>query len=204
MRIKPRPLARRGARELADQATCLAAAPAGGLIAAGSYDDAIEILDEDLNLLGKLEGHAGGCTALAFAAGGKLLVSTGEDGAAAVWCCERKALKARLACEGVDADRCGGGARPAPLGARVWRLRLRLRRGAQSRARYAAAASKHAAPTRPCRTRTPDGHTVGGVAVSPDGQLAACAAGKTVHLFEPAAGDVEATRCERPGMPAPS
>ena len=107
MRIKPRALARRGAHALADQATCLAAAPAGGLVAAGSYEDAIVLLDEDMKPLGQLEGHPGGSTSLAFAAGGKLLVSAGEDGAAAVWCCESKTLKARLACEGVDADRWG-------------------------------------------------------------------------------------------------
>ena len=45
-----------------------------------------------------------------------------------------------------------------------------------------------------CGGRTPDGHTVSCVACRPDGQLAACAAGKTVHLFEPGAEDVEATR----------
>ncbi|KIZ01805.1 hypothetical protein MNEG_6156 [Monoraphidium neglectum] len=99
-----------------------------------------------MNLIGKLEGHPGGSTALAFAAGGQLLVSAGEDGCAAVWRCDGRTLKARLACEGVDAD------------------------------------------------RTPDGHTVSCVAVSPDGALAACAAGKSIHLFEPGAEDVEATR----------
>ncbi|KAI8469457.1 MAG: WD40-repeat-containing domain protein [Monoraphidium minutum] len=149
MRIKPKPLAPRARRALADQPTALAAAPAGGLVAAGTYSDEIEILDEDLNLIASLEGHTGGCTALAFAAGGALLVSAGEDGCAAVWAVGGGgggALKARLPAEGVDAD------------------------------------------------RTPDGHTVGCVAVSPDGSLAACAAGKTVHLFEPAAEDIEATR----------
>jgi hypothetical protein len=42
--------------------------------------------------------------------------------------------------------------------------------------------------------RTPDGHSVGSVACSPDGKLAACGAGKTVHLFEVGADDIESTR----------
>lgn len=45
-----------------------------------------------------------------------------------------------------------------------------------------------------CKRRTPDGHTVSCVTCSPDGTLAACAAGKTVHLFELTAEDVEASR----------
>jgi hypothetical protein len=105
MRIQPVPLVARGTYTLAEQATCLATAPVGGLIAAGSYEEDIELLDLDMNLIGKLEGHPGGSTALAFAAGGQLLVSAGEDGCAAVWRCDGRTLKARLACEGVDADR---------------------------------------------------------------------------------------------------
>jgi hypothetical protein len=121
MRIKPKPLAPRGLHTLADGATCLAAAPAPAgaahgaphgaaapamLVAAGGYDDEIVLLDLDLNAAARLPGHAGGTNALAFA-GPARLVSAGEDGTAAVWDCRSHKLAARLACEGVDADRCG-------------------------------------------------------------------------------------------------
>ncbi len=121
MRIPPKPLVRRGTHTLADGATCLAtfagaagaapthassspAASPASLVAAGGYDDEIALLDEDMTLVAGLEGHAGGTNALAFAAP-RLLVSAGEDGTAAVWCCAGGGLRARLACEGVDADK---------------------------------------------------------------------------------------------------
>ncbi|GBF98413.1 hypothetical protein Rsub_10478 [Raphidocelis subcapitata] len=165
MRIKPKPLARRGSHALADGATCLAGAPAGAgaavAFAAGGYDDTIVLLDSDAKLVAELEGHPGGTNALAFApppaagaAGAALLlVSAGEDGTAAVWDCGAQACRARLACEGEDAD------------------------------------------------KTPDGHTVSCVSCSPDGALAACAAGKTVHLFALREEDVEGTRRVFPPSP---
>lgn len=106
MRIKPKPLLLRGTHALPDGATCLAVAPRGALVAAGSYGDQIDLMDEDMNLMGQLEGHPGGTNSLAFATE-QLLVSAGEDGTAAIWDCESKECKARLACEGVDADRWG-------------------------------------------------------------------------------------------------
>jgi len=123
MRIPPKPLSRRGTYTLADGATCLAAAPPPTpaaasaapdapaltpLMAAGGYDDAIALLDEDMHLVGSLEGHAGGVNALRFASP-RVLVSAGEDGTAAVWCCSTRDCRARLACEGVDADRWAAG-----------------------------------------------------------------------------------------------
>jgi hypothetical protein len=166
MRIPPKPLVRRGTHTLGDGATCLAVVPpprpaaaaandttststSAIVAAAGSFADEIALLDEDANVVATLaDAHAGGTVSLAFAPGGTLLVSAGEDGTVAIWDVKTRALATRLKCEGVDAD------------------------------------------------RTPDGHTVGCVAVSVDGSTAACAAGKTVHAFDLTGGgaNAEATR----------
>jgi hypothetical protein len=113
MRLKPKPFAALGLHAMPDGATCLAAAPAAAsagasaspLVAAGCYEDEVALLEAPgLTLVASLPGHAGGTNALAFA-GPALLVSAGEDGTAALWDCGARRLRARLACEGVDADR---------------------------------------------------------------------------------------------------
>lgn len=42
--------------------------------------------------------------------------------------------------------------------------------------------------------RTPDGHTVSHVVINPSGSLAACSAGRTLHLIDLAGDDYEQNR----------
>lgn len=119
-----------GATCLAAAPTAAAGDARRSLVAAGGYDSAIVLFDASaaavaaaaqsgsggddsggiggLAVVAELAGHEGGTTSLAFASP-TLLVSAGEDGTAAVWDCGEApgaaALKARLACEGVDVDK---------------------------------------------------------------------------------------------------
>lgn len=104
MRLKPKHLQLLQATELEDACTCLAQSADASLIAAGCCEHSIAIYNLELVEQHILEGHAGGTNSLAFAKGGKL-VSTGEDGHAAVWDCNKGTCLARLACEGEHVDR---------------------------------------------------------------------------------------------------
>lgn len=72
----------------------------------------ITVLSPQLQLLASLAGHEGGTTSLCWGRGG-VLVSAGEDGAAAFWSCSSSdgsggvggRCLARLQCEGVNADK---------------------------------------------------------------------------------------------------
>ncbi len=105
LRKPPKHLGHGASAELPDACTALAASRGQPLlIAAGTFECEISLFDEELCLLRSLQGHAGGAVSLAFAAG-NVLVSTGEDGTAAVWDAVRGELIARLPCEGEHVDR---------------------------------------------------------------------------------------------------
>jgi WD40 repeat protein len=90
--------------QLEEAVICLDISRDGALLAAGSVDEFIVVLDsKELRLLAKLDGHEGGTNSLAF--GAQRLVSAGEDGKAKLWNAKEGSCVAELACEGVDADR---------------------------------------------------------------------------------------------------
>jgi WD40 repeat protein len=89
---------------LEEAVICLDVSRDGSLLAAGSLVDEITVLDQQLQLVARLDGHEGGTNSLAFSS--CKLVSAGEDGKAKIW--DAKVLGAciaQLECEGVDADR---------------------------------------------------------------------------------------------------
>lgn len=91
--------------QLNDAVTCLCVSPDGDLVAAGSFENAIHVLDQHLQPVLQLSGHAGGTNSIQFASS-DVLVSAGEDGHAAVWDCRTGECRARLECEGKAADKC--------------------------------------------------------------------------------------------------
>lgn len=110
LRRQPKRLVCEHTHTLPDGCSCLALAGDAPLLAAGGWE-AIAVLSPQLQLLATLAGHAGGTTSLCWGRGG-VLVSAGEDGAAAIWSCSSSedgsmagACLARLQCEGVNADK---------------------------------------------------------------------------------------------------
>jgi WD40 repeat protein len=90
--------------QLEEAVTCLDISRDGALVAAGSVEDEIVVLDgKQLSLSARLNGHEGGTNSLAF--GAERLVSAGEDGKAKLWDAKEGSCVAELTCEGVDVDR---------------------------------------------------------------------------------------------------
>lgn len=104
VRIQPLHLQLQHSAELEDTCLCLALSQDLQLLAAGTCEPGIPVLDFSLQLQRTLAGHEGGVNSLAFAKGGKL-VSAGEDGHAAVWDASAGSCRARLECEGEHADK---------------------------------------------------------------------------------------------------
>ncbi|KAL4457845.1 hypothetical protein ABPG75_012710 [Micractinium tetrahymenae] len=95
--------------EMEEAAVCLALSPKGQLLAVGTVDDAIAVLDVGSGAVAHtLAGHRGGTNGLAFLSGNSL-VSVGEDGAARVWNVARAACLHELPVDAEGADRTRGG-----------------------------------------------------------------------------------------------
>ncbi|MEE2940960.1 MAG: protein kinase [Planctomycetota bacterium] len=65
--------------------TCLAVHPTGGLIAVGSSDHSVQLLAPDGTPRGRLLGHTGKPTAVAFSADGRLIATVGGERRLKVW-----------------------------------------------------------------------------------------------------------------------
>ena len=93
--------------ELEESVLCVALSAKERLLACGTAEDAIAVLDVDTGAVKfTLAGHHGGTTCLAWL-GGNTLVSCGEDGCARVWSVARQACVHTLEVPGEGADRCG-------------------------------------------------------------------------------------------------
>lgn len=95
--------------ELEEAPVVMALSPKGQLLAVGTVDEAIAVLDV---LSGKvahtLAGHGGGTNGLAFLSGNSL-VSVGEDGKARMWNVVRATCQHELTVDAEGADRTGSG-----------------------------------------------------------------------------------------------
>ncbi|PSC71527.1 WD-40 repeat [Micractinium conductrix] len=95
--------------EMEEAAVALALSPKGQLLAVGTVDDAISVLDVSSGKVAhSLPGHKGGTNRLTFL-GGNSLASVGEDGTARIWNVARGTCVHELSVDAEGADRVRGG-----------------------------------------------------------------------------------------------
>lgn len=121
--------------ELSESINALSITPKGKLLAAGTMDNEIAVIDAGSGQLKFcLSGHKGGTNCVAFL-NGAILISCGEDGTAKVWNIAHQKCVVELTIDGLDAD------------------------------------------------KSPFGHTVNNLTISPCGKKFAVSSGRTVALF---------------------